>query len=91
MKKFFKETKAGRFLAGFGEGFVQCFPAGNGLLRAIEKMRAKPEDQKKLPDWTAIVFEFIGIGVVIYAFKTKMITTDELINYLTVLIEAISK
>ncbi|HYD20011.1 MAG TPA: hypothetical protein VEB40_00950 [Flavipsychrobacter sp.] len=88
-KKFFKETKVGRAIVGFAKGAVQWFPAGNGLLCAIENVQAL---KKKIPlphRWDAIVFEFIGCGVVLKAWHDGLLTTDQVINYLTALIEAL--
>lgn len=81
MKKFFKETKLGRFLAGFAKGAARSIPVGNAIMDGIENIASKKDD--KAPHrWPAIVAEIVFVGLISYAFITKMITVDQLINVL---------
>lgn len=82
MRKFLKETKLGRFFTGFVKGAVRSLPLGNALVDGIENVSLKKEDGTRPHSWIAIAAEIAFVGLVIYAFITKMITVDDLLKYL---------
>lgn len=90
MKKFFTQTKVGRFLAGFTRGMIRTVPIGNGIMDGVENVKALKELKagkiNKLPhSWTAILVELIGCLVIIIAWRHGLITQELMMKLLNVL------
>jgi len=81
------------FLKAVFRGLVKSVPLGNTLIEIADNYKSKPilnidsEEQKKVfeniekpHDWTSIIIQVIITSSIIYAFVTKQISIEKLIE-----------
>lgn len=74
-----------RFIVPIVRGAVKTVfpPAATAIEIGKNIIEAKKEGEKKLPhNWTSIVTQVIGWGVIIYAFATKLITVEQVLKFI---------
>lgn len=74
-------------------GILKSVPIGNTIVETVENFKAKPvidaatneivEKIEKPHNWVSILTQLTVIGVIVWAFVTKQITIEQLINFLS--------
>lgn len=57
---------------------VKSLPGGNVVIEAADKIKS----EISVHQWVSIVTQFICTGLIVYAFITKQITIDEVIEFI---------
>ena len=60
-------------------GVVKTIPFGNTAVEIADNIKAE-KDAPKPHNWYSIAMQILGIGAIVYAFATKMITIQELLD-----------
>ena len=76
-------------------GVVKSFPLGNVIIETVNNFKAKPliniepreqadviKQIEKPHNWVSIATQLIIVGAIVYAFATKQIDLNQLINIL---------
>lgn len=74
-------------------GILKSVPIGNTIVETVENFKAKTNAEiesggevgkvEKPHNWISILTQLTVIGVIVWAFVTKQITIEQLINFLS--------
>jgi hypothetical protein len=92
------ESKAGKVILRNLRGLIRINPAGNAAIDIVENIatifknkKGLGENKIQLPhSWNAILVEIIGVGIIIYAYYTKIITVEQLKQFVELILNNLS-
>jgi hypothetical protein len=82
MKKLLQSKFVKNIIAPIVRGTLKTIPGGSVAVELVQNFQNKTEGKRPKHHWLSITIQTIGIAAIIWAFYTKAITVEQLLQLL---------